>query len=72
MTCPDDIKAYQGEDISALTARLDAVERKMVLAALEQNGWNQTRAAGQLGVSERVIRYKIQKHGIIRPKQVAV
>ncbi|MGQ9812387.1 MAG: helix-turn-helix domain-containing protein [Dissulfurimicrobium sp.] len=48
------------------------MERKMVLAALEQNGWNQTRAAGQLGVSERVIRYKIQKHGIIRPKQVAV
>jgi DNA-binding NtrC family response regulator len=69
---PDDIKAYQGEDISALTARLDAVERRMVLAALEQNGWNQTRAAGQLGVSERVIRYKIQKHGIIRPKQVSV
>lgn len=69
---PDDIKTYQGEDISALTARLDAVERRMVLAALEQNGWNQTRAARQLGVSERVIRYKIQKHGIIKPKQVAV
>ncbi|MGB9712440.1 MAG: sigma-54-dependent transcriptional regulator [Dissulfurimicrobium sp.] len=65
---PDEIRAYQGEDIGILNARLDAVERRMIISALEQNGWNQTKAAAQLGISERVIRYKIQKHGIIRPR----
>jgi two-component system response regulator AtoC len=32
------------------------------LTALERNGWVQTRAARSLGISERVLRYKIKKY----------
>jgi two-component system response regulator AtoC len=47
-----------------LNERLAAVEREMLLAALEEHDWVQTRAAAALGISERVLRYKIGKAGI--------
>lgn len=37
------------------------------LSALEKNDWIQTRAAEQLGISEGVLRYKMQKNRIRRP-----
>ena len=36
----------------------------MILRALERHGGVQTRAAAELGISERVLRYKLQKHGL--------
>jgi len=39
-------------------------ERKLILGALEKNGWRQNRAAEELKVSERSIWYKIKKLGI--------
>ena len=36
----------------------------MILSALEQKDWVQTQAAEVLGISERVLRYKMKKHGI--------
>ncbi len=42
-----------------LSERLDRVERQMLLAALEEHGWVQTKAAESLGISERVLRYKM-------------
>ena len=53
----------------ALKERLEAVEREMILAALERAEWVQTRAAEELGISERVLRYKIEKHGLKRLKK---
>ena len=47
-----------------LNERLAAVERQMLLAALEDHDWVQTRAAETLGISERVLRYKMDKAGI--------
>jgi two-component system response regulator AtoC len=47
-----------------LGSRLDDVEREMIIEALKQYDWVQTRAAESLGVSERVLRYKMGKHGI--------
>jgi two-component system, NtrC family, response regulator AtoC len=47
-----------------LNERLAAVERDMILRALERCDWVQTRAAEALGISERVLRYKIDKLGI--------
>ena len=38
----------------------------MITAALEENNWVQTRAAESLGISERVLRYKMEKLGIRR------
>ncbi len=47
-----------------LTERLARVEKDMVLTALQENNWVQTKAAETLGISERVLRYKMKKAGI--------
>jgi len=51
-----------------LDERLKIAEREMILAALEKVEWVQTRAAETLGISERVLRYKMDKHGIRRSR----
>ncbi len=52
-----------------LVDRLAAIEREMIITALEENGWVQVRAAKSLGISERVLRYKMKNLGI--KKQVS-
>lgn len=47
-----------------LSERLADIERNMLLKALRDHNWVQTRAAESLGISERVLRYKIKKAGI--------
>jgi two-component system NtrC family response regulator len=47
-----------------LPAALEEVERQMIAEALEKNRGVQTKAAGDLGISERVLRYKIKKYKI--------
>jgi two-component system response regulator AtoC len=47
-----------------LGERLARVERDMLLSALQDHGGVQTRAAESLGISERVLRYKMKKAGI--------
>ena len=44
--------------------RLDALERELILSALEKRNWVQTQAAELLGIDERVLRYKMKKHAI--------
>jgi two-component system response regulator AtoC len=62
---PAEIKNYRGEANSGnLTERLAEIERQMLNDALENNNWIQTRAASSLGISERVLRYKMEKAGI--------
>jgi DNA-binding NtrC family response regulator len=51
-------------DSSSLAARLEQVEQQMLLETLVQHDWVQTRAAKALGISERVLRYKMAKHKI--------
>ncbi|MFH0729810.1 MAG: sigma-54 dependent transcriptional regulator [Pseudomonadota bacterium] len=63
---PPEIRFHQVTNSGNLAERLEAVEREMLLSALEKNGWIQTRAAESLGISERVLRYKIRKHDITR------
>ncbi len=53
-----------------LMERLAQVEHEMLLAALEENNWVQTRAADSLGISERVLRYRMEKSGVKKRKQV--
>ncbi len=43
---------------------LEEVERELILKALEKSGGVQTRAADELGISERVLRYKMKKYRI--------
>ncbi len=51
----------------SLNETLDTVERGLIIDALKASGGVQTRAAEQLGISERVLRYKLKKYKIERP-----
>jgi Nif-specific regulatory protein len=48
----------------SLNETLDTVERGIILEALKGTGGVQTRAAEKLGISERVLRYKLKKYAI--------
>jgi DNA-binding NtrC family response regulator len=50
-----------GADAS-LPARIEALERAAIDEALKLENGNQTRAASQLGISERALRYKLAKY----------
>jgi len=50
--------------------RLLDMEKKLILEALDKNGWVQKDAAHYLGISRRVMHYKIQKFGIRNPNWV--
>jgi transcriptional regulator with PAS, ATPase and Fis domain len=47
-----------------LTETLDTVERGLILEALKESNGIQTRAAERLGISERVMRYKLKKYAL--------
>lgn len=61
---PAELRENSGEKDGDLNARLAAFERKLLIQALDENDWVQTKAADALGISERVLRYKMQKAGI--------
>ncbi len=47
----------------SLHRALDALERRMIQDALDKAGANQSQAARILGLSERMLRYKLNKYG---------
>jgi len=47
-----------------LRESIEELERQMILKALEEADHHQTRAAGILGISERMLRYKMKKYGL--------
>ena len=64
-----------GEDISVpvdkklkysgkLKDTVKSIEKDMIKQALKKHDWNQSKAAEELGISERTIRYKIKKYNI--------
>jgi two-component system response regulator AtoC len=65
---PPEVRDYKGEveEAEALNERLAQVERDMLLDALERHNWVQTKAAESLGISERVLRYKMERLHIVR------
>jgi two-component system NtrC family response regulator len=54
-------RARQSRD---LPAALEEIERQMIANALEKSSGVQTKAAAELGISERVLRYKMKKYKI--------
>lgn len=62
----DERAAEQEVDVEGLPLpeRLEAIERKAILEALERARYNQTAAAKLLGISFRALRYRIQRLGI--------
>ena len=57
-----DLQDYQG----SLTEVVALFEKQIIYKALEQNEWVQAYAAEKLGISERVMSYKIKKYGIVK------
>ena len=46
---------------------VEEIERRMIFEALERNDWVKARAARDLGVTDRILSYKINTLGITRP-----
>ena len=61
---PEEIRHHQTATQGTLGEGLEVLEQKMIISALEKNDWIQTKAAELLGISERVLRYKMKKYGI--------
>jgi two-component system NtrC family response regulator len=48
----------------SLPDTLEEIERQLIVKALERSGGVQTKAAEELGISERVLRYKMKKYSL--------
>ncbi|MBP3984527.1 sigma-54-dependent Fis family transcriptional regulator [Pseudoxanthomonas helianthi] len=53
-----------GDASPALPGYIEELERAAIMKALEENRWNRTKAAVQLGITFRALRYKLKKLGI--------
>ena len=53
-------------DLPAEGISLEAVEKELILKALERFDWNQTQAAKYLDISRRTLIYRMEKHGLHR------
>ena len=51
-------------DAGILRQSIEELERQMIMAAMEKAGDHQTKAAEALGLSERMLRYKLKKYGL--------
>ena len=49
---------------SFLRGSIEELEKKLIVEAMEKTGDHQTRAAEFLGISERMLRYKLKKYGL--------
>jgi DNA-binding NtrC family response regulator len=56
--------ASESGEGAGLVAAVEGLERRMIQEALAKADGTQTRAAELLGISERVLRYKLRKYGL--------
>jgi transcriptional regulator with GAF, ATPase, and Fis domain len=59
----------RGEKMDSLKTKIKEIEREEIVKALKECNWIMARAARKLGITERMIGYKIKKYGI-RVKEV--
>ena len=52
--------------MNTLKDSIKEIERKEIINALKESNWIMTRAALKLGITNRIIGYKIKKYGIRR------
>lgn len=53
-----------------LKEEVGKLEKQMIVKALEDNNWNQSKSAENLGISERVLRYKMKNYLIENSKKL--
>lgn len=51
---------------------VEQLERELIVQALNEAKGSQSGAARQLGISERVLRYKMKKYRIVRTTKVSI
>ena len=70
----EDLPAFSDQTKTVLEKNMkgtvETVERNMILDALISADWVQTKAADVLGLSERMLRYKIKKYNIARTAKI--
>ncbi len=64
---PEPISHHAAIRIPAGGLKWEEVEKELILQALSMSGWVQKEAAGILGLSTRVLNYKIKRFGITHP-----
>ena len=58
--------------MDSLKEKIRDLEREEILNALKECNWVMARAARKLGITERMIGYKIRKYGIRREERLGV
>jgi transcriptional regulator with GAF, ATPase, and Fis domain len=70
---PDTTKEFEvvqpQTDGGGLRSAMGALEKQRILAALEQCGGNQSRAAKMLGIARRTLVARLDAYGVIRPRK---
>lgn len=62
--------SHDESTLPQLKETIAEVEKKLIMKTLKETSWVQSRAAKKLGISPRMLSYKIKKYGItIKPKQ---
>jgi Nif-specific regulatory protein len=56
--------ADRQEDHSDFLTRVREYETELIVDALKDTNGNQSRAAAKLGITKRIMQYRIRKHGI--------
>lgn len=54
-------------DLPPQGVSLDAIEKELIMKALEKCSWNQTHAARYLDISRKTLIYRMERHGIHKP-----
>jgi DNA-binding NtrC family response regulator len=67
MLAGSDAELSTGMGLPPEGINLEALERSLVVQALERSGWNQTKAATLLGLNRDQIRYRIEKFELHKP-----
>jgi two-component system NtrC family response regulator len=53
-------------ELPATPISLDAVERELIVRALDRFNWNQTKAAGYLNLTRKTLIYRMERYGLRR------
>ena len=56
--------ARKDRPVPSMREAVERLERELIVRALSEAGGRQSDAARRLGVSERVLRYKLRKYGL--------
>ena len=55
-----------------LKKKVEDLEKREILRALEEEGWVRFRAAKKLGITERMFNYRLRKYGMQIQKRVVM